>query len=69
MILQFVLDTFTPKWKLLSVSITGMSIVFSLKIKDTILNPDLDTQELPNSAKHTSSGSCTGKLLSLQTAK
>ena len=27
MILQFVLDTFTPKWKLLSVSISGMSIL------------------------------------------
>ena len=27
MILQFVLDTFTPKWKLLSVSISRMSIL------------------------------------------
>ena len=27
MLLQFVLDTFTPEWKLLSVSISGMSIL------------------------------------------
>ena len=27
MILQFVLDTFTPEWKLLSVSISRMSIL------------------------------------------
>ena len=32
MILQFVLDTFTPEWKLLSVSFQGC--LFSLKIED-----------------------------------
>ena len=39
MILQFVLDTFTPQWKLLSVSISGMSIL--VEIEDTILYPGL----------------------------
>ena len=39
MIVQFVLETFTPEWKLLSVSI--QCCLFSLKIEDTILNPGL----------------------------
>ena len=39
MILQFVLDTFTPEWKLLSISISKMSIL--VENEDTILNPGL----------------------------
>ena len=41
MILQFVLDTFTSGWKLLSVLISGITVLLSLKIEDTSLNPGL----------------------------